>query len=57
MGSVCECCVCGAEYRGFPTATVMICNWCDEEISFEYQEEEAPEPNRGEGPSGPNKPQ
>jgi len=43
MGSVCECCVCGVEYRGFPTAIVMICSWCDEELSYNNREEEAAE--------------
>lgn len=48
MGSVCECCVCGAEYTGYPNATHMVCNWCDEELSYNSREEEAEEASESE---------
>jgi hypothetical protein len=32
MGSVSECCACGAEYRGFPHAGILICPPCEAEV-------------------------
>lgn len=32
MGPVSECCACGAEYRGFPPAGILICKSCEAEV-------------------------
>lgn len=41
MGSVSECCACGAEYRGFPVSGIIICQPCADEMTAAIREMES----------------